>query len=85
MTYFDFPNIEEDDYLKNLRNDVKSFLQTTFNSNNIKPQADAWMYSANPDFSKKLVKKDGLECHSLKNMAVVKKQCWKDTLLLKNF
>ena len=57
MTYFNFPHIEEDDNLKNLRNDVKSFLKTTFNSNNIKPQADAWMYSANPEFSKKLGEK----------------------------
>ena len=40
MTYFNFPHIEEDDNLKILRNDVKSFLKTTFNSNNIKPQAD---------------------------------------------
>ena len=27
MTYFNFPHIEEDDNLKNLRNDVKSFLK----------------------------------------------------------
>ena len=60
MTYFSFPHIEEDDNLKNLRNDVKSFLKTTFNSNNIKPQADAWMYSANPEFSKKLGEKGWL-------------------------
>ena len=60
MTYFNFPHIEEDDNLKNLRNDVKSFLKTTFNSNNIKPQADAWMYSANPEFSKKLGEKGWL-------------------------
>ena len=60
MTYFNFPHIEEDDNLKNLRNDVKSFLKTTFNSNNFKPQADAWMYSANPEFSKKLGEKGWL-------------------------
>ena len=41
-------------------NNVKSFLKTTFNSNNIKPQADAWMYSANPEFSKKLGEKGWL-------------------------
>ena len=60
MTNFNFPHIEEDDNLKNLRNDVKSFLKTTFNSYNIKPQADAWMYSANPKFSKKLGEKGWL-------------------------
>mgnify|MGYP005692755007 FL=1 len=54
MSKFNFPSIEETNDLSELRKDVRSFITNSLNDKEFEPAADAWVFSANPQFSKKL-------------------------------
>ena len=54
MSKFNFPSIKETNDLSNLRKDVRSFITKSINNKEFEPSADAWVFSASPDFSKKL-------------------------------
>ena len=54
MSKFNFPSIEETNDLSELRKDVRSFITNSLNDKEFEPSADAWVFSANPQFSKKL-------------------------------
>ena len=54
MSKFNFPSIKETNDLSELRKDVRSFITNSLNDKEFEPSADAWVFSANPQFSKKL-------------------------------
>ena len=54
MSKFNFPSIEETNDLSELRKDVRSFITNSLNDKEFEPSADAWVFSASPQFSKKL-------------------------------
>ena len=54
MSKFNFPFIEEPNDLSELRKDVRSFITNSLNDKEFEPSADAWVFSASPQFSKKL-------------------------------
>ena len=54
MSKFNFPSIEETNDLSELRKDVRSFITNSLSDKEFEPTADAWVFSANPQFSKKL-------------------------------
>ena len=54
MSKFNFPAIEETNDLTKLRLEVRDFLTKSLNKGDYSPSADAWVFSANPSFSKKL-------------------------------
>ena len=54
MSKFNFPSIEETNDLSELRKDVRSFITNSLNDKEFEPAADAWVFSASPQFSKKL-------------------------------
>ena len=54
MSKFNFPSIEETNDLSELRKDVRSFITNSLNDEEFEPAADAWVFSASPQFSKKL-------------------------------
>ena len=75
MSEFTFPYVEETNFLKNLRLEVREFINKIFKKNFITPSPDAWVFGANTDFSKQLGKKGWFECPFQKNMVVMKDQC----------
>ena len=60
MSKFNFPFIKETNELSNLRKEVREFITTCINNNEFKPSPDAWVFSADPSFSKKLGSKGWL-------------------------
>ena len=54
MSKFNFPSIKETNDLSNLRKEVRNFITNSLNDKEFEPSADAWVFSASPDFSKKL-------------------------------
>ena len=54
MSKFNFPSIKETNDLSELRKDVRSFITNSLNDKEFEPTADAWVFSASPQFSKKL-------------------------------
>ena len=60
MSEFIFPYVEETNFLKNLRLEVREFVKNIFKTNCITPSPDAWVFGANTDFSKQLGKKGWL-------------------------
>ena len=54
MSKFNFPYIKETNDLSNLRKDVRNFITNSLNDKEFEPTADAWVFSASPEFSKKL-------------------------------
>ena len=54
MSQFNFPFEEETKDLKDLRLKVRNFIKKTFKEDKITPSPDAWVFSTNPSFSKKL-------------------------------
>ena len=60
MSKFNFPYIEETNDLSILRKDVRSFITNSLNDKEFSPAADAWVFSASPEFSKKLGSKGWL-------------------------
>ena len=54
MSKFNFPSIKETNDLSNLRKEVRNFITKSLNNKEFEPSADAWVFSASPDFSKKL-------------------------------
>ena len=54
MSKFNFPSIKETNDLSNLRKEVRNFITKSLNDKDFEPSADAWVFSASPDFSKKL-------------------------------
>ena len=54
MSKFNFPSIKETNDLSNLRKEVRNFITKSLNDKEFEPSADAWVFSASPDFSKKL-------------------------------
>jgi len=54
MSKYNFPSIIETNELSNLRLEVRNFIMKSINDGVFSPTADAWVFSANPDFSKKI-------------------------------
>ena len=54
MSKYNFPSIIETNELSNLRLEVRNFIMKSINDRDFSPTADAWVFSANPDFSKKI-------------------------------
>ena len=54
MSKFNFPSIKETNDLSNLRKEVRNFITKSLNHKEFEPSADAWVFSASPQFSKKL-------------------------------
>ena len=54
MSKLNFPYIKETNDLSNLRKDVRNFITNSLNDKEFEPTADAWVFSASPEFSKKL-------------------------------
>ena len=54
MSKFNFPSIKETNDLSNLRKEVRNFITKSLNHKDFEPSADAWVFSASPEFSKKL-------------------------------
>ena len=54
MSKYNFPSIIETNELSNLRLEVRNFITKSINDGDFSPTADAWVFSANPDFSKKI-------------------------------
>ena len=54
MSKFNFPYIKETNDLSKLRKDVRNFITNSLNNKEFEPTADAWVFSASPEFSKKL-------------------------------
>ena len=54
MSKFNFPSIKETNDLSNLRKEVRNFITKSLNHKDFEPSADAWVFSASPQFSKKL-------------------------------
>ena len=54
MSKFNFPSIKETNDLSNLRKEVRNFITKSLNNKEFEPSADAWVFSASPDLSKKL-------------------------------
>ena len=54
MSKFNFPSIKETNDLSNLRKEVRNFITKSLNNKEFEPSADAWVFSASPEFSKKL-------------------------------
>lgn len=54
MSKFNFPSIKETNDLSNLRKEVRNFITKSLNDKDFEPSADAWVFSASPEFSKKL-------------------------------
>ena len=54
MSKYNFPSIIETNELSNLRLEVRNFITKSTNDGDFSPTADAWVFSANPDFSKKI-------------------------------
>ena len=54
MSQFNFPSIQETKELSNLRLEVRMFLSKAIQNNEFKPSPDAWVFSADPEFSKKI-------------------------------
>ena len=54
MSQFNFAYEEETKDLKDLRVRVRNVIKTTVNEDKITPSPDAWVFSTNPSFSKKL-------------------------------
>ena len=54
MSKFNFPSIKETNDLSELRKDVRSFITNSLSDKEFEPSADAWVFSASPQFSKKL-------------------------------
>ena len=54
MSNFNFPYIKETNDLTKLRKDVRNFITNSLNDKEFEPTADAWVFSASPEFSKKL-------------------------------
>ena len=54
MSKFNFPYIKETNDLSNLRKEVRNFITNSLNDKEFEPTADAWVFSASPEFSKKL-------------------------------
>ena len=54
MSKFNFPSIKETNDLSNLRKEVRNFITKSLNDKEFVPSADAWVFSASPEFSKKL-------------------------------
>ena len=54
MSKFNFPYIKETNDLSKLRKDVRNFITNSLNDKEFEPTADAWVFSASPEFSKKL-------------------------------
>ncbi len=60
MSQFNFPYEEETKDLKDLRSKVRNFIKKTCKQDKILPTPDAWVFGANPAFSKKLGKQGWL-------------------------
>ena len=60
MSEFIFPYVEESNFLKNLRIEVREFVKNIFKKNCITPSPDSWVFGTNTDFSKKLGEKGWL-------------------------
>lgn len=54
MSKYNFPSIIETNELSNLRLEVRNFITKSINDRDFFPTADAWVFSASPDFSKKI-------------------------------
>ena len=54
MSKYNFPSIIETNELSNLRLEVRNFITKSINDGDFSPTADAWVFSASPDFSKKI-------------------------------
>ena len=54
MSQFNFPSIQETKELSTLRLEVRAFLSKAIHNNEFKPSPDAWVFSADPQFSKKI-------------------------------
>jgi len=54
MSQFNFPSIQETKELSILRLEVRAFLSKAIHNNEFKPSPDAWVFSADPQFSKKI-------------------------------
>ena len=54
MSKFNFPSIKETNDLSNLRKEVRNFITKSLIDKEFEPSADAWVFSASPEFSKKL-------------------------------
>ena len=60
MSKFTFPFKKETCELSNLRKEVREFILSSINNNEFTPSPDAWVFSADPSFSKKLGSKGWL-------------------------
>ena len=60
MSKFNFPFISETKELSNLRKEVRKFISEALINKEFEPAADGWVFSANPNFSKRLGSKGWL-------------------------
>ena len=60
MSKFNFPFITETKELSNLRKEVRKFISEALINKEFEPAADGWVFSADPNFSKKLGSKGWL-------------------------
>jgi len=54
MSKYNFPSIIETNELSNLRLEVRNFITKSINDGDFSQTTDAWVFSASPDFSKKI-------------------------------
>ena len=57
MSKFNFPFISETKELSNLRKEVRKFISEALINKEFEPAADGWVFSPNPNFSKKLAQR----------------------------
>ena len=57
MQHFNFPVVQPDPALEELRTELQAFLQEERNAGNFRPEPECWMASADPEFSKKMGKR----------------------------
>ncbi len=56
MQRFNFPVVEPDPALEELRKELQAFLKEELDAGNFRPEPEGWMASADPEFSKKMGK-----------------------------
>ncbi|QJB69946.1 acyl-CoA dehydrogenase family protein [Parasphingorhabdus halotolerans] len=57
MQRFNFPVVQPDPALEELRTELQAFLQEERNTGNFRPEPECWMASADPEFSRKMGKR----------------------------
>ena len=57
MQRFNFPVVQPDPALEELRTELQAFLQEERETGNFRPEPECWMASADPEFSKKMGKR----------------------------